>query len=91
MTFELTATFEQTSGSEISQASDGVVVYQPQRERVHYLNPTASLVYDLCREARSVEAIAAYLQDAFSLLEPPHDEVSLCIGQLVTEGLISQC
>lgn len=91
MTFDLTVTFEQTSGSEISQTSDGVVVYQPQRERVHYLNPTASLVYDLCREAQSVGAIAAYLQDAFSLLEPPHDEVSLCIEQLVTEDLISRC
>ena len=30
MTVELTATFEQTSGSEISQTSDGVVVYQPE-------------------------------------------------------------
>ena len=91
MTFDLTVTFQQTSGSEISQTSDGVVVYQPQRERVHYLNPTASLVYDLCREAQSVGAIVAYLQDAFSLLEPPHDDVSLCIEQLVTEGLISRC
>lgn len=91
MTFELTATFRQTSGCEISQMSDGVVVYQTEKERVHYLNPAASLIYDLCRESQSVEAIADYLMDAFSLLEPPRGEVTQCIGQLLAEGLISRC
>lgn len=91
MTFELTATFRQSSGCEVSQMSDGVVVYQGERERVHYLNPSASLIFDLCGEAQSVEAIAEYLKDAFSLPEPPRGEVTQCIGQLLTEGLISRC
>lgn len=91
MTIEPTATFDQTSGCEVSQMSDGLVVYQASRERVHYLNPTASLVYDLCGEVRSASAIAAYLQDEFTLLEPPGDEVALCLEQLLAEGLISQC
>lgn len=91
MTFELTATFEQTPGSEVSQMSDGVVVYQTARERVHYLNPTASLVYDLCSEAKSAVAIATYLQDAYSLSAPPNGEVSQCLEQLLGEGLISRC
>lgn len=90
MTFELTATFEQTPGGEVSQMPDGVVVYQADRERVHYLNPTASLVYDLCGDAGSVAAITAYLQEAFALAAPPTDEVSLCLEQLISEGLISQ-
>ena len=91
MTFELTATFEQTPGSEVSQMPDGVVVYQTARERVHYLNPTASLVYDLCGGTESMGAISAYLQDAFSLSAPPSDEVSQCLIQLLSEGLIAQC
>lgn len=91
MTFELAATFRQTSGCEVSQMSDGVVIYQTEKERVHYLNPTASVIYDLCGEGQSVKAIAAYLMDAFSLLEPPREEVTQCIGQLLTEGLISRC
>lgn len=91
MTFEPTATFEQTTGCEVSQMPDGLVVYQATRERVHYLNPTASLVYDLCGESRSAEEISAYLQDEFTLLAPPRDEVALCLEQLLAEGLISRC
>ena len=88
---DLTTAFEPAPGLEVSQMADGIVVYQPERERVHYLNPTAALVFDLCRDTKSPAAIAAYLQDAFPLAHPPHADVANCIQQLLVEGLIRSC
>lgn len=88
MPFDATATFVQTPGCEVSQMPDGFVIYQAAREKVHYLNPTASLVYDLCGERQSLSAITAFLQDAFSLPQPPQDDVAHCIDQLLAEGLV---
>ena len=36
------------SDLEINEVSDGYIVYQPDRDRVHYLNQTATLVLELC-------------------------------------------
>lgn len=91
MSIDTTATFSLSPGCEVSQMSDGFVVYQAPLERVHYLNPTASLVYDLCAEGRSCGSIAAFLQDAFTLPEPPHGDVARCLDQLLSEGLIRRC
>lgn len=88
MPFDATATFVQTPGCEVSQMPDGFVIYQATREKVHYLNPTASLVYDLCGEGRSLGAVAAFLQEAFSLPRPPDDDVARCIDQLLAEALV---
>jgi hypothetical protein len=91
MLLDTTAIYSQTSGCEKSSMPDGVVVYQTATEKVHYLNPTAAIVYELCGAKQSPDAIAGYLHATFSLLEPPLDEVHACIKQLLAEGLIEPC
>jgi hypothetical protein len=85
------AIYVQTPGCEVSHMPDGFVVYQVKEEKVHYLNPTAAMIYELCGTRQSVTAIAAYLQKTFSLPEPPVAEVVDCIDSLVTQGLIELC
>lgn len=70
---------------------DGFVVYQVKAEKVHYLNPTAAMIYELCGTRLTVSGIAAYLQKTYSLPEPPMTEVGDCIDALVTQGLIELC
>jgi len=84
-------TYAQTPGCEVSHMPDGFVVYQVAKEKVHYLNPSAAMIYELCGTKLTVAGIAIYLQKAFALPEPPLSEVTDCIGALVTEGLIEPC
>ena len=84
-------TYKQTSGCEMSQMDDGYVVYQAQTEKVHYLNPTAAMVYELCGTELTVSDIAAYVGNAFSLPQPPLAEVTACIDDLLKQGLIERC
>ncbi len=84
-------TYAQAAGCEVSHMPDGFVVYQAATEKVHYLNPTAAMIYELCGTKLTVADIVAYVQKTFALPEPPQSEVAECIGSLVAEGLIEQC
>jgi hypothetical protein len=75
-------------GVEISEVADGLVVYQDAPERVHYLNHTAAVVYELCNGAHTEEEIAQLLRDAYGLDEPPVEEVRSCLEVLRREGVV---
>jgi hypothetical protein len=78
----------QAEGLELNEVADGLVIYHGGPERVHYLNRTASLVFELCTGEHSPEDIARLLGDAFSLVEPPSDEVRTCLDQLRSLGVV---
>ncbi len=82
------ATFKPIEGLEVSQVPDGYVIYRSATERVHYLNQTAVLVYELCAEGKRVEEIVAFIQDAYDLREAPVQSVADCILSLVKEGVL---
>jgi coenzyme PQQ synthesis protein D (PqqD) len=75
-------------GLEISMVADGSVVYDPRRDRVHYLNQTAALVLELCTGENDAAAMARALELAYELGEPPAAETRACLEQLAGEGLI---
>ena len=89
MAFVAGATFAHVSGCEVTLMEDGIVVYHGPSEAVHYLNPTAGLIFDLCGERRSLREIADYLHEHFALPAPPEAEVDACIEQLLGAGLIT--
>ncbi|WP_082552468.1 PqqD family protein [Methylobacterium sp. Leaf456] len=80
--------FEQTSALETLEAGDGYVLYDELRDRVHFLNPTAAIVYELCKGGSSLTDIAGELSDGFGLDAPPLDEVEQCLESLEAEHLI---
>ena len=75
-------------GLEAHEVDDGLVVYQAATDRVHYLNPVASVVYELCTgdhtEAEIVEIVGA----AWGLADAPTTEVRLALEQLQAEGML---
>lgn len=93
MTQELApdATFAVEAGHEVSQVPDGCVIYQSSRERVHFLNPTAVVVYELVAAGKPVREIVAFLEDAFALDQAPDEAVRACIESLSREQLIVPC
>ena len=45
-----------TQGLEINAVDDGYIVYQSERDRVHYLNQTAALILELCNGRNAAAA-----------------------------------
>ena len=83
--------YRQVDGLEISHVPDGWVIYHHEADRVHFLNPTAALVFGLCNGRHSVADIERILSGAFALSTSTTDQVCACIANLVDEGLVTQC
>lgn len=81
-------TFTPIEGLEVSEVPDGRVIYQAANERVHYFNPTAVVVFELCGDGLTVAQIGEFLRDAYGLEAEPMAEVRECIGALVKENLL---
>lgn len=78
----------QVPGLEINEVADGLVVYQGTDERVHYLNHTASVVFELCTGENTEGEIASLLGNAFDLATAPEVEVQACLTHLREQGII---
>ncbi|HAP77784.1 MAG TPA: hypothetical protein DCR14_17100 [Acidimicrobiaceae bacterium] len=74
---------------DITETDDGLVVFQPETRRVHHLNVTAALIFELCTGANSDEQIVALVQQAFGLDEAPTAEVATVMASLRAEQLIA--
>lgn len=78
--------FRTTGDLEVTEVPDGYVIYDEPRERVHYLNPTAAVIYTVCDGTRTVDDIQALLRDAYDLDTPVElDEV---FASLEEAGLV---
>jgi hypothetical protein len=74
---------------ETNEVADGYIVYQPDRDRVHYLNQTGAILLALCNGTNSAAELPELLRLAFDLSAPPVMEVRDCLELLIGEGLIS--
>jgi hypothetical protein len=78
---------KKSDGLEIDEVEDGFVIYQPDRDRVHYLNPTANLILELCDGSLTATQIAELIAQTFDLAAPPNQEVEEALAKLEAEGL----
>ncbi len=67
---------------------DETVLYDPELDRVHRLNPTAAAVWRHCDGNATVDDIATALRDEFGR-QPPQELVWLALGQLSNAGLLA--
>ncbi len=83
--------FATCEGLEITQAPDGYVIYNAAAEKVHYLNQSAGVVYELCDGTTSALAIGEFLKTAYELDAAPLDLVRDCLISLLEQGLVRSC
>ncbi|HET7033799.1 MAG TPA: PqqD family protein [Casimicrobiaceae bacterium] len=76
-------------GLEINEVTDGFLVYQRDRDRVHFLNATATLVLESCDGTLAAAELPQLVAAAFDLDAPPVDDVAACIETLLREGLVA--
>jgi hypothetical protein len=77
-----------SDGLQIDEVEDGFVVYQADRARVHYLNPTARLILELCDGTLTAPQIAGLIEETYRLPDAPRHEVDEALAALQTEGLV---
>ena len=75
-------------GLEINEVTDGFLVYQRDRDRVHLLNATATLVLESCDGTIAAADLPPLIAAAFDLGAPPVDDVADCLATLLREGLL---
>jgi hypothetical protein len=75
-------------GLDISPAEDGFIIYRADEDRVHYLNPTAVLILELCTGQNSPDQIVELVKQAYGLAQAPVEEVQEALRQLKTESLL---
>jgi hypothetical protein len=78
-------------GIDQDEVVDGYVVYNKAKDRVHFLNPTAAIVLELCTGILTALEIAEVVERTFSLPHAPIDPVRDCLASLLREGLIETC
>jgi hypothetical protein len=83
--------FVAVDGLEKTEVPDGFVIFRAATEKVHYLNPTAAIVFELCDGTKTLGEIAEFLRQAYKLPESPLAEVITCTQSLVEQGLLNPC
>jgi hypothetical protein len=79
----------QAENLEVNEVPDGYIIYQTARDRVHYLNKTAAVVFEFCDGNLDADSIVARVAQAFELADPAKNaEIAACLGSLIEEGLV---
>lgn len=81
--------YRQADGLEISHTPDGWVIYRQESDRVHFLNLSAALVFELCNGRHTVAEIERILSETGVLPEAANDQLGACIASLLEEGLVT--
>ena len=84
----MTELLVRAEGLDINEVPDGYVIYQTAADRVHYLNKTAAIVFELCDGARGADDIVARVSRMFELEGAADGEIEACIQSLLKEGLV---
>jgi hypothetical protein len=73
---------------DISPAEDGFVAYQPETDKVHYLNHSALLVLELCNGRLTTDEIASVIGKGYGLGRIPRRDITAMLDRMTAEGLI---
>ncbi len=79
---------KRVDGLDISPAEDGFIIYQPELDRVHFMNATAVLILELCNGTNSEQEIVDLIREECGL-ENPVEVVKETLTKMKTEGLLT--
>jgi hypothetical protein len=83
--------YTRTPELEVNEVPDGYVVYQSSKDRVHFLNPVAAVIFELCNGNHTTHDIRSILVEGYELSSFPDRDFETALGTMLTEGLIQPC
>ena len=81
--------YKQVPGLEVHEAEDGLIIFNSHTDRVHHLNPTAGVLFELCQQPTSRAALIDSVQQLYELDAPPDEVVVSAINQLLDERVVA--
>ncbi|MEP2943049.1 MAG: PqqD family protein [Hyphomicrobiales bacterium] len=78
--------YKTIDGVDLNEVPDGYVIYDNDANKVHYLNTTAAIVYQLLDGSQTVDTIAELVKQAFGVGEDV--DVTASIENLLEANLI---
>jgi len=85
---EIPARLRRAPTLEVHDAQDGLVVFDPTTDRVHHLNTTAAVLYELCDVSRTPTELASMVRDLYGLDDLPLPEVEAGLRELLREHVL---
>jgi hypothetical protein len=84
----MSAKVSQADNLEVHEVPDGYIVYQTDKDRVHYLNRTAAIIFEFCNGSLEISDVVARVAQAFELNAAAHEEIRAGLDSLLREGLV---
>jgi Coenzyme PQQ synthesis protein D (PqqD) len=84
----MSAMLSRANDLDIHEVPDGYIVYDNARDRVHYLNSTAAIIFELCGSKLDPDDVVRRVAKAFDLGPSAHAEVRAALDLLLKEGLV---
>ena len=78
----------QADNLEVHEVPDGYIIYQADKDRVHYLNKTAAVIFEFCDGLRDPDDIVLRVAKAFELGPSAHAEIRAGLDSLTKQGVI---
>ena len=73
---------------ELIVVTDGFVISRRDHDRIHFLNPTAAFILEICDGNLQARELPDLVAAAFQLKSPPVGDVETCLTLLLKEGLL---
>jgi len=82
--------YRQVAGLEVHEADDGLIIFNASTDRVHHLNQTAGVLFELCLQARTQTALVESVQSLYQLEKVPLEELQQIVNKLLIEGVLEE-
>lgn len=76
------------TGLEVTETDDGIVVFDPDTDVVHHLNPTAAVIFLMSDGTMDIDEVSREVADVFGLETSPRTVVGEAVSNLVRARLI---
>jgi hypothetical protein len=82
--------YRQVEGLEVHEADDGLIIFNSRTDKVHHLNHTAGVLYELCLHAQTRANLVENLQSLYQLEYAPLEECEQTLNKLLIEGVLEE-
>ena len=75
-------------GLKAYETEDSLIVHNPATDRIHHLNPTASVIFELCEVPVARQSLIEMVVQLYSSVEPSEEAIEAGIQSLFDEGIL---
>jgi len=80
--------YQQTGGLDVHEADDGLIVFNPETDRVHHLNSTAGVLFALCEEPQTSSELYRSFKSLFDLGDSDDETIRTGLEKLIEDKVL---